>query len=319
MRVIIITALAVLSLCLPVQARTAAESRTLFIQIAEDHGCKMSEKEGRAVMPKYGMSMDESEPIVGAMLEEGTATFSKGILRLTGDICHSSQPKAPTASAADAENTGDKFLRLVRENGCSMTEEQAEAILTLNGIDLKTAEDILEVWVKLKQATFDGDALVLNDVMCGGNRDALPKEHTFSEAGAQLLFLIQRNGCRMSEREAEAQLPEIGLDIRAADDILKIWVAKKLADIMGNNVVLAPSQCQAFAIDESDTEARKKVFVALIEMHGCAMTEDTAKNVLPAAGFETKDETKKFVQEMMASGEAELKDNKLTLITENCR
>ncbi len=319
MKTFLTTVIIALSLSAQAIARTEDESRALFIQIAEDHGCKMSEKEGRAVMPEYGMSMDESEPIVEAMIDEGTATFKKGILRLTGDICHSSQPKTPAAGNGDSENLGDKFLRLVRENGCSMTEDQAEAILPGNGIDLETAENILEVWVKLNQATFNGDTLRLGDVLCGGNRDNTPIEHSFGEVEAELMFMIRRNGCSMSEAEAEAQLPAIGLDIEVAEDMIKVWIGKGLADFKGNRVVLAQSECNALGVDEDDTEARKKVFVAVIEQAGCSMTEDLAEDVLPAKGFESKDETKRFVKELIASGQAGLADNKLTLTTENCR
>lgn len=307
-------------LAVPALARSEAQSRALFIEIAEDVGCILSEREGRDLLPKRGMSMNESERIVEAMIDEGTATFKDGTLRLTGDICHSKLPKtAATTDMPDDEFPGEKFLRLVRENGCSMNEDQAEAILPRNGIDLESAEDMLKVWVGLGLAEFDGDTLVLGDGLCGGFRDAKASPPPMTEVEAQLMFLIRRNGCALSEDAARAQLPSIGLDLEAAEDIIKVWRKDGLAEFKGNMAVLSPDQCTGHGVDDSDTEARKAIFVAILEHHDCAMTEDTAEAVLPSAGFEDKSETKRIVADLMASGKARLADDKLTLQTENCR
>ena len=114
-------------------------------------------------------------------------------------------------------------------------------------------------------------------------------------------------------------MPGIGLDLEAAEDIIKAWRKQGRAEFKGDAAVLSAAECTAQGIDKSDVAARRAVFTAIIENNGCAMTEETAERVLPAAGFDDKDESKGFVCDLMAAGQASSADDRLTLQTDNCR
>ena len=83
-------------------------------------------------------------------------------------------------------------------------------------------------------------------------------------------------------------------------------------------VLLAFAATPAFA-DEEPTAAQREAYIAAITANGCRMTEDEAKEQLPAAGLDKKTSakiTKALVSEGLIERNKDLKE--VILKTEGC-
>lgn len=66
------------------------------------------------------------------------------------------------------------------------------------------------------------------------------------------------------------------------------------------------------------SEERVAAFVALIEGHGCEVTQGEAPQFFPPNGFPDPNETREIVAALMERGLAERSPERLRLLTGNC-
>jgi len=303
---------------------TAAETdpeRDRFIAIFEQHGCVLSQKDAPLVLGGNGISKQESRVIVEELMGAGQAFLEGSDLRLSPEICTSQDP-SDQSNAEAVKSILDKhaqFLKLVQENGCKMSEDDAEAILPPHGISMEEAEDIFGSWLASGQAKFEfeGDVLMLGDELCAGNQKVAISRPAFSDVELEVLTAIRANGCRITEQEADELLPELGISKEDTAEIMDRWQKTDIVSFEGPHAVLATDLCSAHGIDENDTQARSAAFVGIIEANGCTMNENLASVILPEAGFE-KDEVRDIVGQLVESGMVQIEGKTLKLISENC-
>lgn len=300
-------------------APTLAQSlEDRFIAVVAAEGCKITETAAKVILPRHGITMDETEPLVDDMIKRGVAEFDGKTLTLSDRIC---TPKPSDRKLGPRE----VLLRdAIRKTGCAMTENQAEAILPGLGMEMEEAEDIADLWIERGMASFENDKLVLKPELCrAGRKKPKGKEKTETppptqtDAEAVLLRAFRENGCRMTEKDAERALPGLGIEMRVADDILEGWARRKLAWLEGEYAVIAPGLCGAHNLDKDDFEGRLEALVAVIKLNGCRMTESEAEKALPAAGFD-KAEVGKMVERLVAEGRARQERSSLELIGGGC-
>ncbi len=371
-------------------AAPAGTPTEIFIAWAASHGCAVTEAQAEAELPGLGLTMEQTEPMVGAMMDAGNATFEGGQLVLAPAIC----PPGGASVAVTGGSNADRLGAAIAARGCSITEEAADAVLDESGITEDQAEMVMEQWLASGEATFDGETLALAPDYCAGfaggpsvtepvmpvTKAAMLAEMisangctltdaesetlldgtsitedeaaeivmewlvsgqatlendiltlspdlctattggmTLDPRGELLRTAIKGTGCSMTEAQAEATLPPLGMDLEEAEDIAGAWIDQGLASFEGRALVLDPGFCagggDGASLDGGMTEADR--LAQVIRDNGCAMSGAQAEAELPAMGF-TEGSVEPIVEGWMNAGLATLDGGILTLSHEFC-
>jgi hypothetical protein len=176
------------------------------------------------------------------------------------------QTEAPPMAGADRIAL---FVDAVRTNGCSMTDAEADARLPAAGLTVPEVIDAVSLLHGVDGAAFsDSGALVLSRDWCEGT-DSLamvtaaleqmaridPWTPAFTQAeGAALVGAVRDNGCTMTEEQAGATLPQLGLTVAITRDVVEVMLDAGLAGIAPDGtLMLAPALCEGAAANDADT------------------------------------------------------------------
>lgn len=204
---------------------TAAGADALFAAI-RDNGCSMSEAEAEAAMPALGLTMEEAEDIATDWIADGKAAFENSRLVLTPDFCASADAGGGTGGGAGGGADADRMAAAIRENGCSMTGDEAETELVALGFTEASAGTIARMWIEEGLASFEGDSLVLGPELCagapaGGSGDGTSGALSDEDRVAQM---IRGMGCSATRDDGDAIIAALALDEDVVDGIVEGWM-----------------------------------------------------------------------------------------------
>lgn len=158
----------------------------LFVDALRDNGCSMTEAEADAQLPALGLTVPEVVDAVTLLSLVDAAEFTgAGALVLAPDWCDAPE-SLPLIEAALAEvaqlepwvpqftqDQGGIFVAALRENGCTMTEDQAGQILPPLGLNMDVTRDMVAVMLEGGLAGLAPDGtLMLAPLLCEGPADA---------------------------------------------------------------------------------------------------------------------------------------------------
>lgn len=141
---------------------------------------------------------------------------------------------------ADTPERAALLVEAMRDNGCAMTGDEADAILPGMGLSIDEVDAAISVLYPAGLVTLseDGEALVLSDALCAadatqsltlitGAFDAAPVMEPWSPQitgaeGAALIGALRDNDCALSEQEAGETLPALGLDMITTRDTVAV-------------------------------------------------------------------------------------------------
>lgn len=129
------------------------------LEVFRAHGCVLTEAEGMPLLAAAGITEADMEALEG----EFEALFDAGLLTRMGDDAGTIRLEEPLCSGADA---AAPLIRLLRDNGCRMTQDQAAPIVGGYGMTMETADEMADSLLDRGMARLEGEALVLTD--CGG-------------------------------------------------------------------------------------------------------------------------------------------------------
>lgn len=172
---------------------------------------------------------------------------------------------APAGAQALADPAA-AFVALVQDNGCAMTEAEAEALLPSAGLTMADARAAAALMNRGRLFTVDPDGLTLRLVpeLCAadaaGVAAQLAAAATMPEPVAQLMDLTARvdpargaafvgavraAGCTMTEDQAKTSLPGLGFVRDEVQDIAGLLITTARADFAEGAFVLNPTLCAA--------------------------------------------------------------------------
>ena len=144
----------------PVPGVTPLMGRVIAVFAA--NGCAMSEAQGMSRLAAAGITedqlgtlRDETERLVAAGLidrNEETRTIT-----IAAPLCQS-----PTVLSDPAE----PLIRMLRENGCALTQDAAVPLMARYGLTMQTADEMADSLMDRGLARGEGERLVLEG--CGG-------------------------------------------------------------------------------------------------------------------------------------------------------
>ena len=261
-----------------------ASLTALFIDTVSANGCTITEAEAEALLAPQGLDMDTTREIVGALIDRGDASFEGGVLRLSDAICTGNVADPGIEGAAYA----DALAAAIAAEGCAVTEANSADIIRAADLAQEEAEAALVALLDAQLATADGARVTLDAEYCA----ALGGGETVKPGGSPeelLADALRANGCRMSETDAEAMLPGMGLSMDEAIDIARRWVAEGEASFEGDDLVLGPALCNAgseIEVPDRTEGGPADVLKAAMFANGCRLSEDRAMDILPGWGLD---------------------------------
>lgn len=276
-------------------------------------GCTMSEAEAEATLPGLGLDMEQAEDIAGGWIAEGKAEFRGNELVLLAPFCTAAATGGGTGGDTAGGSDADRMAAAIRENGCRMTGDEAEATLVPLGFSEDTAGTIAQQWIADGLATFEGDSLVLGPALCAGGDAGAPAGG--GDTAERLAQVIRDNGCRMTGADAEARLPGMGFTEEGVGRIVDAWMGAGFAALEGDSLVIGDKLCPAGVV--LTTEDHTALLVAAVEANGCTMSGAEGETLIPALGIPL-DGVSAIADALIAAGRATVADDVITVHTETC-
>lgn len=163
----------------------------------------------------------------------------------------------------------------VRAQSCTLTGEQAEAVLAPLGLDPMEVQTFVDVLFEsdLVSISESGNELSLSQGLCDANADdslamlqaafAVAEENALQPwrpevdpaQGALMINAIRENACQMSDEDAANILPGLGFTPDTARDVAALLVSGELARFANDTGVftIAETLCAADAAQDVET------------------------------------------------------------------
>lgn len=157
---------------------------------------------------------------------------------------------------ADTPERAALLVDAMRDNGCAMTGDEADAILPDVGLSVDEVDAAISVLYPVELVTLsgDGEALVLSDVLCAADADtslsliteafdAAPVMEPWSPQitpaeGAALIGALRDNDCTLTEAEAAETLPAAGLNMVSTRDAVAVLLQAGAVELSEDGTIL---------------------------------------------------------------------------------
>ena len=130
------------------------------IAVFRDNGCSMTEAEGMPALTAAGISEDQLDslnPEIEALMAAGLVQIddSEGRVTFADALC-----QGATASD-DMADPAAPLIQMLSENGCALTQADAEPLLGEYGLTSVAADEMADSLMDRGLAVLEGEALVL--------------------------------------------------------------------------------------------------------------------------------------------------------------
>jgi len=229
----------------PVAAPAVVDVRAAVIAALNANGCAMTEDDGPALLQAQGVTMDDSGPVVEAMIAAGEATFDNELLTLSPALCTATAADTTPAAPMTPVDPMQRMLLLthMRVNGCALPAQSRDAgmpamehVMTPGVIDNIVAQLLAD-----GEATVVGGLVTLSRELCDP-ADALATQAP-NDPRASLIAALIANGCAMTEGEADTILPRFGLTIDDTQDLVAAMIDAGEATFADDLLTLSPALC----------------------------------------------------------------------------
>lgn len=132
-----------------------------IIDVFRANGCAMDEASGQPKLEAAGLTEDDLDSVgeeSNALLEAGLMGFDEatGVVTVLEPLC---------SGTAETVDPADPLIRMLSENGCSLTQDAAAALVSNYGITMGEADEMADSLMDRGLATVEGDKLTLAN--CG--------------------------------------------------------------------------------------------------------------------------------------------------------
>ncbi len=194
------------------------------------------------------------------------------------------------------------FLDLIADNGCSMTEAEAEIIFPANGFDKSLTREIAIALIDQGVVAFESETLRIIDGSCDINSQ-VTRNIELTADQARFIEILAPLGCRMTEDQMKTTLPENGMSARTgdqmADELMDLGIATVSEDRMSLTIsadycppvgAAAPAEpdngmsgANANAMYMSGTQVQR--FVEIMAENNCSLHRDQVRSVFTEPGM----------------------------------
>ncbi len=157
---------------------------------------------------------------------------------------------------ADTPARAALLVDAMRDNGCAMTGDEADAVLPGMGLSVDEVDAAISVLypAMLVMLSDDGEALVLSEALCAADADtsltlineafdAAPVMEPWSPQvtpaeGAALIGALRDNDCVLTESEAAETLPAAGLSMVSTRDAVAVLLQAGAVELSEDGTIL---------------------------------------------------------------------------------
>jgi len=213
----------------------------------------------------------------------------------------------PTMAQDISETRISAFSDLIASMGCKMTEDVAKTTLPENGFaEMSEVQEIVRILIERNDAVVDSGLLVLAAESCNNNAPGTPK--------TRFIEVLVKNGCTMSEGEAERLLPAIGLSKSETREIVGEMRTSGELSVSGNVIVFHGGECQS-----SDSalpgQNNLETFLSVLRANDCQINKQQAASLMPPAGL-SREDVDTIVETLVATQQATIEsiDDRSTVV-----
>lgn len=140
----------------------------LVVEVFRQNGCELDEENGMAALKAAGITeadMDAMDAEADALEALGLVTRlddGTGRVRMQPPLC----PGGAAAPAPASADPAEPLIRMLRENGCRLTQDAAAGLVGGYGLSMEAADEMADSLLDRGLARVEGEALALVD--CGG-------------------------------------------------------------------------------------------------------------------------------------------------------
>jgi hypothetical protein len=148
-------------LCAP-PAAPNEDPLDVLLRVFRENGCVLNETNGKPLLEAAGLTeamFEALEPRLEAMMTAGQIT------RL-GDAADSVRIEEPLCSGGPATDPSDPLIRMLRDNGCRLTEAEAKVLAPQYGTAFEALDNMADALMDSGRARGEGEVLILEG--CGG-------------------------------------------------------------------------------------------------------------------------------------------------------
>lgn len=221
---------------------TAASPESAMVAALRLNGCQMREDAAPTLLGSMGFDRDTSSDAVDVLESRGGASFDNdsGILSLSDALCAGST--AVLDGPATGESPRDALLRLFADNGCAMTQDEAEPLAPAYGLTMDLAGNLADNLMSEGIARVEAGRLIIAAPACIASAAAPPVGESPRQAA---LRLFADHGCAMTQDEAGPLLPGYGLTMRQVDQLADDFMDEGIAHVEGETLVITAPACQS--------------------------------------------------------------------------
>lgn len=265
------------------------DARAVLVLALANNGCAMSETEAEVLLPPLGLTMDTAETVADALIAEGLARFDGESLIGTPQLCIGMGVDTAPVTMAMTGTPRDRFIQMMADNGCSITETEFEAVMVSYGLTEDNADTVAEAFIDASQGMVMGEVFILDRSVCDlATPGAVP---TSAPSSAPSSATEDETSTGALSPTAPSEAPSAATSTGAL-----------------STGALAPPAVPA---------SPKDVFVAAIRANGCSITQDEATVQQAAIGL-TMREMDQLADDLMDLGEASVVAGALILTPEVC-
>ena len=126
----------------------------LFVSVIVDAGCMMTEQNAGTLMPESGFTdRDETQGIVGYLMNEGMASVRGGVLKIETPECADVETPYETLQK--------EFFAYMATRECTISYEDSRTAFPEAGFDLNTLDNLIEGLMKVEGSAIEYSSEVI--------------------------------------------------------------------------------------------------------------------------------------------------------------
>lgn len=212
-----------------------------FIDLIARNECRLSNKAAEIYLPAGGFTdKDEVRAIMARLFYYGRARLEKtetdGVLVVYDGPC----PKGD-----DQSDPKTLFLRIVAENGCSLTFAKGRHAIEKAGLLKQEISAMLPFLENDGTASVsaDGETVFLTDEACNDYGPS-PEMVTdlvhdpLTQPREALIEYLEGSGCKLTHKDAKTRLPGAGFDFEMIDKLVQDYLDEGIMEVGPNETLI---------------------------------------------------------------------------------
>ncbi len=236
-------------------AQAVSQRAAALLDVIIENGCTLTRDDAARILPPLGYGRRETARLSRELTAAGMVVMAGQALVAEDGLCPVApamrRPETPAAAPdASAPLTGmqERYISILRHNGCRLRTGEAERLFPKYGMDMGLASE-------LEEGLVDGGIAVIADAALQIGPDYCLPDEAFTgnpalSADAQhLIEILETGSCTLVQSEIAISFPQDGMppEVAAAAVASLLASGGALAVRGGDRIWLSPALCRPWS------------------------------------------------------------------------